>query len=66
MTEGESIIELKTQVNNIEKGIGEIKDTLKTFDDKFASKWVESFIKWGIMGVLGAVLVALLALVIKK
>lgn len=70
MTEGERIIRLETQMNNIEKKVDEgfenVLKRLDSLDEKYASKWVEvalSRIGWV---VILAVVSALLALVIIK
>jgi predicted nucleic acid-binding Zn-ribbon protein len=80
MNDGERIIKLETQMDNIEnkvdegfdrleKSQNELKETLKNFieksDGKFASKWVEKA-AWSVASVIIiAVLGAVIALVIK-
>ncbi|MES2216678.1 MAG: hypothetical protein V4481_05295 [Patescibacteria group bacterium] len=81
MNEGERIIKLETQMNNIEKKVEDgfkasekrfdsLEDTMKKFieksDTKFASKWVEKVV-WGVCTVVGCTLLgaALSKIIIK-
>lgn len=72
---------LQTQMSNLEgqvkTGFKETKDDIgelnRKFDafitsaeGRFASKWVEDGLKWAISLILGAVILALVALVIKS
>lgn len=70
MNEGERIIKLETQMNNIERKVDEgfaaINDKLDKMDSKYANKWVESVLK-SIIYTIGVILVgALMILLLKK
>ncbi len=77
----QKIIRLETQMEDIktkvDSGFSDNKATNKRIEDKldafisasetrFAHRWVEDGFKWGVGIILSTVLVALLALVIKK
>ncbi len=68
MTEGERIIRIETQMDNIEKKIDGVSNILEKFieqsEKRFASKWVEKVL-WGIGAIIGtAFLVSIISLVI--
>ena len=60
---------LKVQMENIEKKVDEgfeaVIKRLDGMEDKFADKWVEKAMSWAIYTVMGAVLLALVYLVLK-
>jgi len=55
--------DLKTSVDN---GFEALSKKIDCLDEKFASKWVESALVWTMRIVIGAVIVALLSLIIIK
>jgi hypothetical protein len=74
MTEGERIIKLETQMDNIEKKVDDgfkatdarfdnmeklVKDFIEKSESKFASKWVEKVL-WGAGAIIGTSLLAAL------
>lgn len=69
MTEGERIIRLETQMQNIENKVDDVKEMLERFidhaDQKYSAKWVEKAI-WGVCSVVGLAIVgATLSLILK-
>lgn len=60
MTEGERIIKLETQMDNIEKKVDDGFETvlkrLDSLDEKYASKYIERIV-WGVCGVVGTAVV---------
>lgn len=80
-SDSQKIIKLETQMEDIKSkvdtGFADNKDTNKRIEDKldkfieaaetkFAHRWVEDSFKWGVGLVVSSVILALLALVIKK
>lgn len=80
-TDGLKIVKLQTQMENIEEKVDEgFKDNKKTneriekkLDDfilasekKFAGMWVEQGVKWVLTLIIGSIIMATLALTIKK
>lgn len=63
---GERIARMEEKLEAVGEDIAEIKTLLKSQDDKFAAKWVQTVVG-GLIGlVLTSVGAALLALVIRK
>ena len=44
---------LEQKVDGISQDVSEIKDAIKSLDEKFASKYVEKLV-WAVMGLVGS------------
>lgn len=66
--QGERMARLEEKTDNIERKVDEINEKLDRFIDcapnKFSAKWVEKGVSWTITIIVGAVLTALIALVV--
>ena len=66
-TEGERLVKLETQMDNIEAKVDELKNIMTDFieksDQKFANKWVERALSWGLYTIASVVLLSLMGLI---
>ena len=60
---------MQKDIETIKTDVSELKETLQNFiehsETRFASKWVESGMRWGIIFVMAAVLTAILTQILK-